>query len=111
MSRSTDVYRTGSWQITLNANTVTQVPAYSGVLAQQLKLVGGGTVAIGGPTTTQAAINATFAGATGAAGMYYLSANEIFSWNNNGPLYLYCSATATVAVIMGRSMGDAGELF
>jgi hypothetical protein len=101
MSRSTDVHAALSQRITCAPGTVTAVTAKPGQLAQQLKLVTGGTLEIGGSTGAQAAIGASF------NQMYYLSANEIYSWNNAGTLYLWASgATCVVALIDGRSSGD-----
>ena len=100
MSRSTDVHGALSQRITVAPGTVTEILARPGQLAQQVKLVTGGTLEIGGSTGAQATLGYSF------GQMYYLSANEVFSWNNAGPLYLWCSsATCTVAILDGRSPG------
>jgi len=106
MSRNNDVYGAGSFRVTVAPGSITQVGPFSGQLAQQLKIVAGGTLEIGGSTQTQANFSATYALSSTFGGLYPVSANEIFSWNNNGPLFLYASgATVTVAIMLGRSQG------
>lgn len=106
MSRSEDVKGALSRRITCAPGTVTEIPAVPGQLAQQLKLLSGGTLEIGGPTMAQAAAFATYASGGTFGAMYPLSTNEIYSWNNSGTMYLWASgATCVVALINGRSAG------
>ena len=95
MSRD-DVFGSWSKRYTLNPGTILKVPAISGQNAVSVKLVSGGTLEIGGSTLT----GQTF------GDMYYVSANEVVSFNMSGAFYLWSSgATCIAAVLRARSAG------
>ena len=127
MAREADIHGAFSYRITLQPNTITRVSTAPGQLAQQIKLLSGGTLEIGGSPGQQSGASVIVqipSGATLPFGvsmisgsgsavvgttfnqLYPMSINEIYSWNNAGPLYLWASsATCVVSVIFGRSAG------
>lgn len=105
MSRGSDIKSTLSERITMAPGTITQLSARPGQLAQQLKLITGGTLEIGGSTTMQGAHFASFARGGTFGSLYPVSANEILSLNSSGDIYLWASgATCVVAILDGTTV-------
>ncbi len=98
----------------LAAGAIVQVGPGEGINAVSIKLLSGGTLEIGGFSMTGVGGFSLIAGAadwTGSGGQtfgqcYPISANEIFSGNFSGKMFLYASgATCVVSMSFGRSQG------
>lgn len=119
MSRSEDIGGIIAMRGILGTGSIAKIPVTAGQIAVTIKLEAGGTLEIGGLGTSLAAqLPSPFSGATILAGggtfitgntfgqMYFLSANEVFSGNVSGPLYLFASgATCSYTVAFGRTSG------
>jgi hypothetical protein len=111
---SDSVYGFMSDRLVLAPGAIVQLGPIAGLNAVSIKLLVGGTLEIGGYSSSLAqgftslvgsATNLANAGQTFGV-LYPLQANEIYSGNMAGKIYLYASsATCTVAVSMGRSQG------
>lgn len=115
MSRE-DIFALPTVRVTLSAGAIYQIGPVAGQIATTIKLLSGGTLEIGGysmtvaisgaPGTTLRAGAGSLAGGQTFGNMYPISANEVFSANSSGAIYLYASgATCVVAVGLGRSAG------
>lgn len=113
MSRE-DVFALPSIRVTIAAGGIAQIGPIPGQIATSIKLLGtGGTLEIGGYSLTLANQGFTMLAGSGAfalgqtfGNMYAISANEVFSANASGAIFLYASgATCVVAVGLGRSAG------
>lgn len=116
MSRNADVYGIPSLRIVIGTTSTVKVGPFPGELVTSIKLLGGGTLEIGGYGLSmnmfgQSYITTLGGTATASVGntfgtMYPLSTGEVFSVNSSGTYYLYASgATCEVAIAVGRSAG------
>ena len=109
-----DVYGFIGDRYVLAPGAIAQVGPLEGMNAVSIKLLEGGTLEIGGFSmivssgftvlagsgSNLASVGQTF------AKMYPLQANEIFSGNVSGKIFLYASsATCVAAIAIGRSQG------
>lgn len=88
----------GSWsaRYAVGLSAPLAIPAIAGQNAISLKLLSGGTLEIGGATTT----NQTW------GSLYPIAAGEIINIDMSGTFYLWASgATCVAAILRGRTSG------